>query len=776
MGFTYAEKALARAAGLDFAIAGQIVDARPDVALSHDNTAPIARIFREIGATRVRHPERLAITLDHAVPAPTTQHAQNHAEIRRFVAEQGIEHFFEAGRGICHQVVSEEALIWPGQLILGSDSHTTHFGWLGAYGAGVGRSEMAAIWATGELWLRVPETIRIDLVGALPPGVTAKDLSLWVLRQLGPDAGIYTALEFGGPGLASLSLESRMVIPNMMAEAGAKNAYLEPDGAVFDWLARHLVIARGRTFGEAISNVGRDCFVAEPAPRNDSAAAWAEHFAANALCPDPDATYLARYTLDLSALEPLVARPHNPANVVPLSQVGGVHVDQAFLGTCTNGRLEDLAAAAAVLRAADGTVRRVAPGTRLLVIPASSQVLQDALAAGHIRTFLAAGAMIGTPGCGPCMGNHMGVPAQGEVTISSANRNFNGRMGTPGSEVYLASPAVVAASAVLGRIADPRELEAGNWKLESGSSKLEAGNWKLEAGLPAPRALKLEAGHVVDSALPATNFRQPAFGNQPPATSLQQPASGHQLPATSFRPPASGHQPPATSLQPPASGHQLPATSLQPPASSHQLPATSLQQPASGNQLPATSFRPPASGHQLPVSGRAWVYGDNVNTDVIFPGKYTYTISDPAEMARHALEDLDPTFAGEVRQGDIIVAGRNWGCGSSREQAATCLRAAGVRAIIAASFARIFFRNAVNNGVLPIACPEAAAAIRPGEAVTVDVGRCVVRCEAGEFGFPPLSGSLRHIVEAGGLVPMLKQALAQHPGALPAATGAEAAR
>ena len=658
MGFTFAEKALARAAGLPQAVAGQIVDARPDVALSHDNTAPIARTFREIGALRVRYPERLSVTLDHAVPAPTTQHAQNHAEIRRFVADQGIAHFFEAGRGICHQVISEEALVWPGQLILGSDSHTTHFGWLGAYGAGVGRSEMAAIWATGELWLRVPETIRIDLIGALPPGVTAKDLSLWVLRQLGPDAGIYTALEFGGPGLASLSLESRMVIPNMMAEAGAKNAYLEPDDTVFGWLARR---AAART-GES------------------EAGCW-ERIAQGALYPDPDATYQTRYTLDMSALEPLVARPHNPANVVPLSQVSGVHVDQAFLGTCTNGRLEDLAAAAAVLREADGAVRRVAPGTRLLVIPASSQVLQDALAAGYIQTFLAAGAMIGTPGCGPCMGNHMGVPAPSEVTISSANRNFNGRMGTPGSEVYLASPAVVAASAVLGRIGGPGELETRDWKLEAGSSKLEAGNWKLETG-----SWKLETGHAADSWLPASR----------------------------------------------------------------------AQLLASSNQLPAT-------GNQLPVSGRAWVYGDNVNTDVIFPGKYTYTISDPAEMARHALEDLDPGFATAVGQGDIIVAGKNWGCGSSREQAATCLRVAGVQAIIAASFARIFFRNAVNNGLLPIACPEAAAVIRSGEVVTVDVVRCVVRCAAGEFPFPPLSDSLRRIVEAGGLVPMLKQTLADGP-------------
>ena len=673
MGFTFAEKALARAAGLPQAVAGQIVDARPDVALSHDNTAPIARTFREIGALRVRFPERLAITLDHAVPAPTTQHAQNHAEIRRFVADQGIAHFFEAGRGICHQVISEEALVWPGQLILGSDSHTTHFGWLGAYGAGVGRSEMAAIWATGELWLRVPETIRIDLVGALPPGVTAKDLSLWVLRQLGPDAGIYTALEFGGPGLASLSLESRMVIPNMMAEAGAKNAYLEPDDAVFDWLAERLA-ARSPDDASGLASAGFNRL----SPASDGGfnrRAMATHVAAGALYPDPDATYQARYTLDLSALEPLVARPHNPANVVPLSQVSGVHVDQAFLGTCTNGRLEDLAAAAAVFREADGSVRRVAPGTRLLVIPASSQVLQDAMAAGYIQTFLAAGAMIGTPGCGPCMGNHMGVPAASEVTISSANRNFNGRMGTPGSEVYLASPAVVAASAVLGRIADPRELGTRNWKLETGSSKLETGNWKLEAG------------HVANPGLSASRAH---------------------------------------------------------------LPASSNQQPASSNQLP--------------VSGRAWVYGDNVNTDVIFPGKYTYTISDPAEMARHALEDLDPSFAGAVQQGDIIVAGKNWGCGSSREQAATCLRAAGVQAIIAASFARIFFRNAVNNGLLPIACPEAAAVILPGEVVTVDVGRCVVRCAAGEFRFPPLSDSLRRIVEAGGLVPMLKETILASSG------------
>ncbi len=478
MGQTFAQKALARAAGLARAEIGQIVDAVPDVVLSHDNTAAIAELFCSLGIAQVKHPDRLAIFLDHAVPAPTTEHAANHADIRKFVREQGIAHFYEAGRGICHQVTSEEALVLPGGLILGGDSHTTHAGWLGAFGAGIGRSEVAALWATGELWLRVPETIRVDLTGELPPGVTSKDLGLTVLKLLGPEAGIYRALEFGGPGLDSLSIASRMVIPNLMAESGAKNACMEPNQAVFEWLARRLVIARSTLSGvrrsvpggvegrgcearsKAIPPDAKDCFGAA-APRNDGGAGvaeWVERLAAGALYPDADAIYTARYTVNLSELEPVVACPHSPAKTVPLSKVAGTHVDQAFLGTCTNGRLEDLAAAAAILRGADGRVRRVAAGTRLIVIPASSEVLQGALAAGYIQTFVEAGAMIGVPGCGPCMGNHLGIPAPGEVTISSGNRNFRGRMGTAESEVYLASPAVVAASAVMGRIADSRDV------------------------------------------------------------------------------------------------------------------------------------------------------------------------------------------------------------------------------------------------------------------------------------------------------------------------------
>jgi 3-isopropylmalate/(R)-2-methylmalate dehydratase large subunit len=415
IGYTFVEKALARAAGLESARAGAILDVRPDLIFSHDNTAAIRRIFEATGAQRMSHPERVAITLDHAVPAPTTQHAQNHAEIREWVRLQGIAHFFEVGRGICHQVISEEALILPGETIFGSDSHTPHFGWLGAFGMGVGRTEMAALWATGALWIRVPESMQIVLNGRLRPGVTAKDIALKIIGDRTVGGGQYRSVEFSGSTLSTLSLDERAVLPNMMAEFGAMNAYLPPDQAIFDYLEAK----RTRDYSP--------------------------------LYPDSDAAYADHYELDVSALEPQIALPHQPDNVVSLSQAIGQPVQQAFIGTCTNGRLEDLEAAAQVLRG-----HRVR--CRLVVIPASSQVLLDATRSGAITTLIEAGAAISTPGCGPCMGNHMGVPAPNEATISSANRNFKGRMGTADAPIYLASPYVVAASAIKGAIADPAEF------------------------------------------------------------------------------------------------------------------------------------------------------------------------------------------------------------------------------------------------------------------------------------------------------------------------------
>ena len=416
---TFAQKALARAAGVGSVEIGQVVDTRPDVVLSHDNTAAIRKIWMELGQERVVIPDRMAITLDHAVPAPTTAHARNHAEVRRFVREQGVQHFFEVGRGICHQVLSEEAIVRPGQLVLGADSHTPHFGWMGAFGAGIGRSEVAALWATGELWLRVPESLQITIDGPVPPSVTGKDIALHLLSRLGADGGLYRSVEFAGDGLATLSLESRMSLANMMAEMGVKCTYLPPDGPVFDFLAA----ASGRSAAE---------------------------LARTALYPDPGAPYVMRVSVDASELRPMVARPHRVDNVVPVDELGDVRVDQAFIGTCTNGRLEDLQAVHRILRG-----RRVAAGTRLLIVPASSRVLEDAMRTGLASELMAAGAIFGTPGCGPCMGNHLGVLAPGEVCISSGNRNFRGRMGTPDAEIYLSSPAVVAASALAGRICAP---------------------------------------------------------------------------------------------------------------------------------------------------------------------------------------------------------------------------------------------------------------------------------------------------------------------------------
>ena len=429
MPHTFVEKILANNAGFDSVTPGQVLDVTPDVALSHDNSAPISKIFRTIGVEQVKYPDRLAITLDHAAPPPTTKHAQNHAEVRQFVAEQGIANFFEVGRGICHQVLCEEGLIYPGVLLLGADSHSTHYGALGAFGAGVGRSEMAAIWATGQLWLRVPESIKITLTKRFNPWVTSKDIALHVIGQLGADGGLYASVEFHGEAVAGMSMASRFVLPNMMAEMGAKNAWVMQDDVTFDWLVQQLE-RKGLPKTE----------IAEERQQ------WMS--TSRKLAPDSDATYLAEYTFSADSIEPQIACPHAVDNVQPLSAVAGTKIDQAFLGTCTNGRLEDIAVAAQVMAG-----KRVAG--RMIVIPASSQVYAEAVKAGYVETLLAAGATFGTPGCGPCMGNHMGIPAPGEVTISSANRNFQGRMGTRESEIYLASPAVVAASALAGEITGP---------------------------------------------------------------------------------------------------------------------------------------------------------------------------------------------------------------------------------------------------------------------------------------------------------------------------------
>jgi 3-isopropylmalate/(R)-2-methylmalate dehydratase large subunit len=417
MGKTFAEKILALKAGLDEAVPGQIVTVQPDKLLTHDNTSAIAKTFRKIGVDRVAHPETNVIILDHVVPAANETYAQSHKETREFVREQGITAFYDIGEGICHQVLPEHGHALPGMLIVGSDSHTPSHGALGAFAAGIGRTEAAAVMATGEIWLRVPDSMRIIAEGTMPERVSAKDLILRIIGDIGADGADYKSVEFAGPAIEAMSVGGRQVLCNMAAEMGAKNGYVAPDDVTRTWLA-------GRT-----------------------------QVAYREVHPDPDAVYAQVLQYDVGDLAPQVAKPHRVDSVVPVTEIAGLPINQALIGTCTNGRLEDLGAAADILRG-----KQIAPWVRLLVLPASREILLEAIQAGIITDLVAAGATLLNPGCGPCLGAHEGCMAPGERTISTANRNFKGRMGSRDAEIYLGSPATVAASALKGEIADPREV------------------------------------------------------------------------------------------------------------------------------------------------------------------------------------------------------------------------------------------------------------------------------------------------------------------------------
>ncbi len=416
MAATFSEKVLGSRAGRDVK-AGEVVTVAPDFILSHDNTAAISREFAKLGVGRVRQPEKIVIILDHVVPAAAEKYALNHKLIREFVADQDIPHFYDIQHGICHQVFSESGFALPGKLILGADSHTTSYGAFGAFSAGIGRTEVACLWATDEIWLRVPETIRIELEGWFGEGTSAKDAILKIIGDSGSDFANYMAVEFAGSAAARFSLASRLVLANMAAEMGAKNGYFAPDEKTLAYLE-----GRARTEFTPVYS-------------------------------DEDAVFARVLRCDLASLEPQVACPHTVDNVRPVSEVAGTRFHQALIGTCTNGRMEDLEAAARILKG-----RRVHPGVRVLVIPASRKVYVQAMKQGILETLSEAGCVILNSGCGPCLGAHQGVLAPGEVALSTANRNFRGRMGSRDSEIYLASPATVAASALKGVITDPRTV------------------------------------------------------------------------------------------------------------------------------------------------------------------------------------------------------------------------------------------------------------------------------------------------------------------------------
>jgi 3-isopropylmalate/(R)-2-methylmalate dehydratase large subunit len=409
------EKILARASGNVDVKVGDIVFAKPHRILSHDNSAAILKIFEGLGGKKVWDPDRVFIALDHAVPPPDHKKANNHKMIREFVAKNGITNFFDCGCGICHQVLPEEGLVEPGKVIFGSDSHTTTHGALGAAGIPIGRTETASVWALGETWLKVPPTIKFVLTGELREGVVAKDVILYLIGQVTADGATYKAVEFHGPVVEKMSIGGRLTLCNMAAEMGAKAGMVPFDEVTAEFL-------KGRVSGEF-----------ETAD------------------PDEDAGYENILEVDCSLIGPQLARPHKVDNVVAVADQEDTKIDVALLGTCTNGRLEDLRQAARILKG-----KKVAGGVRLLVYPASRGILDEANRDGTSSILLDAGAQIAVPACGPCLGAYGGVLAPGEKCVSTANRNFKGRMGCKeDTGVYLASPATVALSAIEGRIVSP---------------------------------------------------------------------------------------------------------------------------------------------------------------------------------------------------------------------------------------------------------------------------------------------------------------------------------
>jgi 3-isopropylmalate/(R)-2-methylmalate dehydratase large subunit len=571
--------------------AGSIVFRQPDIILTHDNTSSIESTFKRMGGDRVFSPEQLLIVLDHNAPPTNSKLANDYQQIRSFVKRQGIKRFHDAGEGICHQLMEKYAR--PGMVVVGSDSHTCTAGAFNAFATGIDRTETAGLWKLGETWFRVPESVKIVLRGRLPENVYAKDLALYIIGMIGSDGADYMSIEYHGDGVGSLSLADRMTIANLASEMGAKNAVFPADKI----LMNHT--------GENKDGV------------------WA----------DEQARYLKEYEIDLNGLYPLAACPHHVDNVKSIAEIKGIRIGQALIGTCTNGRIEDLRIAASILKN-----RKAAEGVQLLVTPASREIYLQAIKEGLIETLVEAGANILTPSCGPCLGTGQGIPPDGINIISTANRNFLGRMGNPKSSIYLASPATVATSAIYGEIAAPE-------------------------GSPSGRSFPF-----------------------------------------------------------------------------HAKQSSTLTVGAGDNRY----------------NKGVWNYrdADNLNTDQMFAGNLTYEISsnEPEKIAPHLLKGFDEQFALKVNQGDILICGENFGCGSSREHPAVGLVFAGIKAVLAKSVSRIFFRSAINQGLPILVIPEAVDAYSPGDRVEVDMIQGVVIIENKKFSFSPLPGKLIFILEKGGLV------------------------
>ncbi|MFA9370139.1 MAG: aconitase/3-isopropylmalate dehydratase large subunit family protein [Labilibaculum antarcticum] len=571
---------------------GSIVFKTPDIVLTHDNTASIKKTFEKMGGDRVKDPDQLLVVLDHNAPPTNAKLANDYQAVRELVQEQGIKKFYDAGSGICHQIMSYHAK--PGMIIVGSDSHTCTAGAFNALAAGIDRTEAAGLWKRGETWFRVPESIKITLNGKFPQGVYAKDLSLWIIGMIGSAGANYMSIEYHGEGVKNLTISDRMTLANLASEMGAKNAVFPPDKVLEEF------------YGQKVKGI------------------WA----------DEGALYFKEYEINLSDLVPLVAAPHHVDNVKSISEVKGVKLNQGLIGTCTNGRLEDLRIAARIL---DG--KQVAAGFQLLVAPASKEIYLDAIKEGIITKLMKAGATILGSSCGPCLGTGQGIPADGFTVISTANRNFLGRMGNKNAQIYLASPATVACSALTGEITDPRR------------------DVSIQIKFP--------------------------FKKEQNATILIHESDNRK-------------------------------------------------------------------------SNGVWDYSDvdHLNTDQMFAGNLTYEVlsSDPAGIRPHLFKGFDDSFADRVEEGDILIGGENFGCGSSREHPAVGLAHAGVRAVVVKSVNRIFYRSAINQGLLLIVSSEIVDSYQKNDVLTLDFQEGVVQIGEKRFGIPALPDKLQQIIKSKGLV------------------------
>lgn len=419
MGMTMTQKILAAHAGLDSVKAGQLIRAKLDMVLGNDITTPVAvNEFNKAGFNSVFDINKISIVLDHFIPNKDIKAAEQAKTCRNFARQYGVKNFFDVGdMGVEHALLPEKGLIAPGETCIGADSHTCTYGALGAFSTGVGSTDMAAGMATGEAWFKVPSALRFNLVGKLSENVSGKDVILHIIGMIGVDGALYKSMEFGGEGLKNLTIDDRLCIANMAIEAGGKNGIFEVDDVTLEYVNARV----NRPF--------------------------------KTYAPDPDAQYDVVYNIDLSAIKSTVAFPHLPENTRTIDDVGDVKIDQVVIGSCTNGRISDMAAAAKIFKG-----RHVAKDCRTIIIPATMQIYRDCMKLGYSDIFLDAGCVISTPTCGPCLGGYMGILAEGERCVSTTNRNFVGRMGHPKSEVYLASPEVAAASAVMGKIADPNKL------------------------------------------------------------------------------------------------------------------------------------------------------------------------------------------------------------------------------------------------------------------------------------------------------------------------------